>query len=103
MASIQARLRLYLDTVQPCNLTDEGHDKAPEQGHGKIVEGVVVAVHLRRQEGADEKRTLYVVVPRSEGLQPWHDFVHPLAGDQFKGKHFGLSFGLKNRFRFPIL
>ena len=46
--------------------------KAREKADRKIVEVVVVAVQLHGDEGADEIRALYVVVPRCKRLQPGH-------------------------------
>ena len=57
------------------DLTNKGHVKAHDNAYRKIVEAVVVAVHLHEEEGTYEICTFYVIVPRSKRLQPRQDFV----------------------------
>ena len=49
--------------------------KAHGDANRKIVEVVIVAVHLHEEKGTYEVCTFYVVVPRSKRFQPGQDFV----------------------------
>ena len=53
--------------------------KAHGDANRKIVEVVIVAVHLHEEKGTYEVCTFYVVVPRSKRLQPGQDFVGPFT------------------------
>ena len=60
-------------------LTNKGNMKSRKNAYSEIVPAVVVNVKFHQQEGADEKRALYVVVPWSKRLHRGQHFVDPLA------------------------
>ena len=49
--------------------------KAHDDGDWKIVEVVIVAVHLHEEKSTDEISTFYVIVPGCKRFQPRQDFV----------------------------
>ena len=53
--------------------------KAHDDGDWKIVEVVIVAVHLHEEKSTDEISTFYVIVPGCKRFQPRQDFVDPFT------------------------